>query len=77
MEGMTRQEKLRATMIAKHGSLEAYQEEMRKRGAQSNRQTPRGFAKMDTDKVKELSRRGIDARQRKAQEKKNAKGEDR
>lgn len=59
---LTRAEKYRQTAIAKHGSEEAWKEHQRQVGAKARRDTPRGFAVMDKDKVKEISQRGHEIR---------------
>lgn len=54
--------KAKETYIKRYGSYEAYIEEMRRRGSKADKSTPRGFAKMDKDKVKELSKKAHEAR---------------
>lgn len=65
MAELTRQEKYRASMIKKYGSEEAWKKAMAQYGNKARRDTPRGFARMDKELVKELSRRGVEARSKK------------
>ena len=74
---MTDRKKLwMASMIKTHGSEEAVREFMRSSGKKSDRSTPRGFAKIDTDRVKQISKLGVEAREKKAAESENAKSKD-
>ena len=65
---------IRETSIAKYGSEEAYKAEMKRRGALSNRNTPRGFATMDKEKAREISIYA--AKKRWQKEKDEARGQD-
>lgn len=62
MEEFSRAEKLKIAGIAKYGSEEAWRAAMRAHGAKARRDTPRGFARMDKELVKELSKKGLNAR---------------
>ena len=58
---LTRGEKLRRTMIRKHGSLEAWKKAMQengRKGGMAERSVPTGFAAMSPERRKELGRRG-------------------
>lgn len=61
MTELTRGEKLRRTMIRKHGSLEAWKKAMQengRKGGMAERFVPTGFAAMSPERRKELGRRG-------------------
>lgn len=61
MTELTRGEKLRRTMIRKHGSLEAWKKAMQeqgRKGGKAERSGPTGFAAMSPERRKELGRKG-------------------
>ena len=62
MEETTRKEKLRLAGIKRYGTEEAWRQAKREQGARARRDTPRGFAVMDKAKVKEASKKGLEAR---------------
>jgi hypothetical protein len=59
---MEHREKLRLAGIKRHGSEEAWREFQRASSMKADRTTPRGFAVMDKEKVKEISRRAAQKR---------------
>jgi hypothetical protein len=64
----THKEKWLSSMIAKYGSEEAVREVMATNARKASHTKPQGFAVMkargELDKIKELSKRGVKARQR-------------
>lgn len=61
MTELTRGEKLRRTMIRKHGSEEAWKKAMQeqgRKGGMAERSGPTGFAAMSPERRKELGRKG-------------------
>lgn len=58
----THKEKLREAGILRYGSEEAWRRAKREQGLSANRTTPRGFARMDKEKVREISRKAANAR---------------
>ena len=61
MTELTRGEKLRETMVKKHGSLEAWKKAMQeqgRRGGKSPKTTPSGFAAMTPEQRAEAGRIG-------------------
>lgn len=54
--------KARLKEIEKYGSEEAWRQVMRERGAKADRTTPRGFAVIDKERVREISRKAAKIR---------------
>lgn len=57
-----RQLKARQTAIDNAGGEEAYKQKMRERGAKASREAPRGFATMDKERAREISREAANKR---------------
>lgn len=64
---MDRKEKIKQAGILKHGSEERWRQSLRENGLKARRDTPRGFAKIDPERVKEISKLGVEARKRNAE----------
>lgn len=59
---LTHKQKIEAKAIATYGSLDAWKQVMREYGSKARRDTPRGFARMSKERVKQISKLGVEGR---------------